>query len=140
MRVLAVDDDDNDLLLLDRAVKHSKLPIEFSTIRNPTEALPALKPPNRPGGFDFVFLDVRMHAIGGHELLASIRRRPELKELPIFMFSNSDQRSDIERARDLGADSYFVKPVDVNTLTELIKDLYGCWIRREVPACWPGIA
>ena len=139
MRILAVDDDDNDLVLLDRAIKRSKLPIDFSTIRNPTEALPALEPPNRPGGFDFILLDVRMNVIDGHELLAAIRRRPELTRLPILMFSNSDRRADIERARELGADSYFVKPVDINVLTELLKDLYGRWIRQEVPACWPDI-
>jgi CheY-like chemotaxis protein len=137
MRILAVDDDENELLLLQRAAKQSLLPIELRTVSNPADALGAIKRPDGAIGVDFVLLDIRMPAISGHELLATIKRKREFNHLPVFILSTSDQQSDIDRARKSGASSYFVKPVNINLLSELLKDLYGCWIRREVPAYWP---
>ena len=67
---------------------------------------------------DLIVLDMNMPEVSGLDMVEFLRRRPESRNLPIVMLSSETNDSMIDRALELGADSYITKPV---TLEELEK-------------------
>jgi two-component system response regulator len=72
-----------------------------------------------------VMLDLKMPKVNGHELLCGIRARPTMAELPIVVFSSSDEPRDIEEAKRCRATEFVQKPVEfgryVETITRVVK-------------------
>lgn len=58
---------------------------------------------------DIVLLDIVMPKIDGFNVLKTIKRNPELKEIPIVLLTNLSQKENVERGFELGADSYIIK-------------------------------
>jgi CheY-like chemotaxis protein len=65
---------------------------------------------------DLILLDVNMPEISGLDMIEFLRRRPQTQDLPIVMLSSEATESIIDRAMELGADSYITKPVSVEEL------------------------
>ena len=57
-------------------------------------------------GIACVLLDLKLPGKSGLEVLEWIRQQPRLKRLPVVLFTSSSQPSDVNRAYDLGANSY----------------------------------
>jgi CheY-like chemotaxis protein len=62
------------------------------------------------------------------EVLDWVRRQPALARLPAAILSSSNQQKDIDTARSLGADDYFVKPGNVVQLAELVQTFRDRWL------------
>lgn len=75
-----------------------------------------------------VLLDLNMPRKNGFEVLTWIRQQPELRRLRVYIMSASSRAEDIERAYDLGANSYMVKPGNLDGLMHLAKCLVG-WLK-----------
>jgi len=60
-------------------------------------------------------------------VLTWIRRHPGLRRLPVVILTSSKARADVDRAYDLGANSYLLKPVDFDALLELVTSLNLYW-------------
>ena len=58
---------------------------------------------------DIVLLDIVMPKIDGFSVLKTIKKNPELKEIPIVLLTNLSQKENVERGFELGADSYIIK-------------------------------
>lgn len=56
-----------------------------------------------------ILLDILLPKIGGFQVLESIKRKPELKSIPIIILSNLGQEADREKGIELGADDYIIK-------------------------------
>ena len=52
----------------------------------------------------------------------------EDRRLPVVVLTSSNQSLDINRAYDLGANSYLVKPAGFDSLLELVKNLDMYWL------------
>ncbi|MFN8388611.1 MAG: response regulator [Anaerolineales bacterium] len=65
---------------------------------------------------DLIILDVNMPEVSGLDMVEFLRRRPESKELPIIMLSSEADDATIDKAMELGADAYLLKPVTVEEL------------------------
>src|SRR5690606_21726940 len=72
--------------------------------------------------FQLILMDVMMPGIDGFAALAKIRRDPHLNQPAILMLSSIDRRTDITRARELGAAAYLVKPVLAGELRAAIAE------------------
>jgi CheY-like chemotaxis protein len=57
-----------------------------------------------------VLLDLNLPGIGGQEVLSQLKADPELRSLPVIIFSNSSRVQDVDRAYAGGANSYLFKP------------------------------
>lgn len=80
-----------------------------------------------------VLLDIKLPTISGLEVLAWIRKQPNLKRLPVIMFTSSLLAEDINQAYDLGANSYLTKPSDLDTLISLAKTIEHYWLHINTP-------
>ncbi|MGE0385262.1 MAG: EAL domain-containing protein [Gammaproteobacteria bacterium] len=69
---------------------------------------------------DLVLLDLRMPAMGGLDVLRTLRRRYPMAVLPVIMLTVSDDTPDVIRAYELGANDYMVKPGELPVLVARI--------------------
>jgi len=63
-----------------------------------------------------LLLDINMPEVSGLDMLEFLRRRKEWKELPIIMLSSEAADSMVDKAFQMGADSYLMKPVTIEEL------------------------
>jgi len=85
-----------------------------------------------------VLLDIKLPSISGFEVLAWIRSQPRFKRLPVIMLTSSLLPADINRAYDLGANSYLVKPPELDSLVTLAKTIDLYWVQTNTrPATSP---
>jgi len=135
LRLLHIDDDENDRFFLQRAVKTADVPIQIEVALDGERALTWLK--SAAALPDLILADIRMPRMSGLEFLEAVKKT-DRRDVPVVMFSNSVYQGDIERARELGAKAYCVKPAGMAELVEFAKRLYGSWARSELPCEWPG--
>ncbi len=72
-----------------------------------------------------LFLDVRLPRRSGFEVLQWLRRHPEFHGMHVIMLSGIEIDGDAERARQLGAEAYLVKPCNFQKLVEMLECLRG---------------
>jgi two-component system cell cycle response regulator len=105
-RVLVVDDDPMNRLLLRRALEREGLGVEVAVDGGEGwERLGA-------GGFDLVLLDIVMPVLDGFAVLARMRADPATRTLPVVVISGSDDRDGVIRCIEMGADDFLPKPFD----------------------------
>ncbi|MCS6243020.1 MAG: response regulator [Opitutus sp.] len=75
-----------------------------------------------------LLLDLNRLRKNGFDVLAWQQGQPELKRLPVYILSASSRPEDIERAYDLGAHAYLVKPCSLDSLALVAKQLFA-WIK-----------
>ena len=63
----------------------------------------------------------------GWEILQWIRQRPDFRRLPVIVFTGSNAAGDVDKAYELGANSYLVKPGGFDALLELMKTFEQYW-------------
>lgn len=114
LELLVAEDDEMDVILLSRAFKDTGLSHALTFVRDGQEAMDWLD--RRGTGSNgttlpaLTLLDLKMPRRDGLETLAWIRSHPSYRCMPVFIFSSSAHRDDIERAYSLGANAYLVKP------------------------------
>ena len=132
--VLVVDDSFNDSLLMRTVFERAGFvqPLRFAN--SGEEALRYLRGDGRYGDRKLfpipttVLLDLNMPGKNGFEVLSWIRQQPHLHRLGVYILSASSRPEDIQRAHDLGANSYLVKPGNLDGLMHLAKSLIG-WLK-----------
>lgn len=72
---------------------------------------------------DLVLLDLLMPKMNGFDYLRGVKSNPSLKNIPVIVLSNLGDKDDIEKAKGLGAEDYFIKSnTDLSTLFEKVKN------------------
>jgi len=74
---------------------------------------------------DLILLDVLMPGIDGHQTLRELKARDETRMIPVIMFTAKGQLEDVEKAHEMGAVDYIVKPFNPVTLMEKISKTLG---------------
>lgn len=132
--LLLVEDNEDDAILMKRAVRNSGLKAEVQLLTDGQKAIEYLD--GRNGYADrqtfpfptLVLLDLKLPKVSGFEVLAWIRSQPELRMLIVIVLTSSNQPSDITRAYELGANSYVLKPPQFQQLLELCRALDRYWL------------
>ena len=112
-QVWIVDDDEEMNQAIGLMLK--MLDCEVTSFHNARSAAKVLLTGKTP---QVLFLDINMPEVSGLDLLEFLRRRHEWKELPIIMLSSESADSTVDKALQMGADAYIMKPA---TLDELEK-------------------
>lgn len=123
LRILIVDDSDDDICLVRDAISRYDETIIIEAACDGESALHRLRTDGHsyPDALpDLVFLDVRMPRRDGLEVLQEIRSDPVLHKLPVLMLTSLSDREWVEEGFSLGANGYLTKPVDVAGLREAI--------------------
>jgi CheY-like chemotaxis protein len=127
MIILLAEDDPNDVFFLQRALAKAGINFPLHVVRNGQEALEYL------GGLgkfsdrgtyplpSLLLLDLKMPFVDGFEVLAWVRLQSPLKQLPVFMLTSSAEDRDRQKAAELGANGYFVKPPTREMVEEIVQ-------------------
>lgn len=132
--ILLADDDAEDRMLTSDAMKESRLVNDLRFVEDGEELLdylyhrgrysdPAAAP--RPG---LILLDLNMPKKDGREALREIKVDPDLRRIPIVVLTTSKAEEDIFRTYDLGANSFITKPVQFQSLVNLMREIGRYWI------------
>jgi DNA-binding response OmpR family regulator len=97
----------------------------FLTVRSAVHSLLTGKMP------DLIILDINLPEVSGLDMLEFLRRRPEWKNLPIVMLSSESADSIVDKALELGADSYVMKPVTIEELEKAMATSFSNHLNRE---------
>jgi CheY-like chemotaxis protein len=140
--ILLAEDEPNDVLLIQRAFQKAQLLNPIHVVSDGQEAIHYLRGDSHyadRGRFPLptlVLLDLKMPRLGGFDVIAWVRQQPGLKRLPLVVLTSSKDGPDINRAYELGANTYLVKPVEFDGLVEMMKNLSLYWfVMAEKPDC-----
>lgn len=115
-RVWIVDDDEE----MNRAIglMLKMLDCEVVAFQSARATAQTLLTGKRP---DLLVLDINMPEVSGLDLLEFLRRRKEWKDLPVIMLSSEASDTMVNRALQLGADSYLIKPITIEELEKAME-------------------
>ena len=130
-RILHVEDNPDDVLLVAMAFRKAAVAAKLDVATDGQKAIAALSNGATPPSC--VLLDVKLPSVSGLDVLGWIRQQPNLKRLPVIMLTSSLLAADINKAYDLGANSYLVKPPDLDSLIDLAKTIDLYWLRTNTP-------
>jgi CheY-like chemotaxis protein len=133
--ILIADDDPDDIFLLQRAFSKAGVNANLQFVSDGEEVIRYLRSSDQQKHPtpDLMLLDIKMPRIDGFSVLKWLRTQPGLKRLLVIVLSSSDSRLDINRAYDLGANSYLVKPFSNDDLIELVEYLQTYWLDMNFP-------
>lgn len=137
--ILMADDDDDDFLLTKKALQESKLLNTLVRVKDGEELLDYLygrgahaEHHERPG---VILLDLNMPRKDGREALREIKSDPDLRDIPVVIFTTSKAEEDIYRSYQLGSNSFITKPVTFENLITVMTTLGSYWFEIvELPA------
>src|SRR5437867_13449550 len=131
--ILLADDDPNDVLLIQRAFQKAGLPHILKVVSDGSDAIDYLSGRGEysdrqrfPLPF-LVLLDLKMPGTDGFDVLQWARAQPEFKRLLIVVLTSSNLQADVDRAYELGANSYLVKPVGFDETVNLVQRFQAYW-------------
>jgi CheY-like chemotaxis protein len=143
--ILIVEDDPNDVLLLQRAFQKAGLKNNLRTVRDGSQAIAYLSGHGMyadrakyPLPF-LVLLDLKMPGTDGFEVLQWARAEPDLKRLLIVVLTSSNLQTDVDRAYELGANSYLVKPVEFDEMASMVSRFEAYWTEMNRVPTTPRI-
>jgi len=138
--ILVVEDDPDDREMLARAFRKAKveIPLRFAVegdeavsilgeiTRNPSLASPIV-----------VLLDLKLPRRSGFEVLEWIKAQGSLRQVPVIVLTSSREKVDLERAYDLGANSYLVKPTRPDSLLRMVEQIHAYWMGLNESLAFP---
>lgn len=113
------DDDHDDCILFEDALRELPIPTLLTTIYN-GEQLMQLLTKNIHNLPDVLFLDLNMPRKNGFACLEEIKRNEELKQLPVIIFSTSFEQEVVNLLYKKGALFYIRKPADFSQLKKVL--------------------
>ena len=137
--ILLVEDEENDVFFMEMTLRKSGLLPALRVAEDGQEAINYL---SGQGEFAdrtrfplpaLVFLDLKLPHVMGMDVLKWIRERPALDTMVVIILTSSQQRSDIEKACALGANSFLVKPSNPAGLEEIVDLVKRYWLQLNQP-------
>lgn len=81
-----------------------------------------------------ILLDVNMPLVDGFEVLRAVKANLDFSQVPVVMLTSSAEQRDLSSSYELGANSYVVKPVDIDEFFTTVNRLGTYWL--EVNQSW----
>lgn len=141
VQILLIEDEESDVKLIRRALTKGGLLNTIRVVRDGQEALDyfllrgAYSDRTRNPLPTLVLLDLKLPKVSGFDVLKEIKTTERLKRIPVVVLTSSNDSQDIDRAYDLGANSYLVKPVQFSAFCEVAAKINLYWLLlNERPA------
>jgi CheY-like chemotaxis protein len=141
--ILVAEDNPDDAFLLKRAFVQAGINVRLDFVQDGEQAIHYLKGENGYADREahpfpvLLLLDLKMPRLDGFDVLEWLRQQPGgLKRLLVTVLTSSDQPSDVDRAYDLGANSYLIKPSVSESLVEIVLRIQNYWFKiNHSPDC-----
>ncbi len=130
LRILLVEDNEGDILLTTEALEGLHFEKEIDVARTGREAIDFL---SKAGTFinaptpDLVLLDINLPIKNGVEVLRFIRNQQGISDLPVIILTTSSSPNDKEAVRNLNANMFISKPLDMYEYEKIIDQISAFW-------------
>ena len=139
--ILVVEDNENDVLLIRRTLERSGIPNPRHFVKSGEEAinyLVGVGPYANRERFPFpelVLLDLKLVQMDGFEVLKWVRAHPHFKDLRVVVLTSSSSIRDVNKAYQLGANSFLVKPLELENIASFFATIWiQLWKANNTPA------
>ena len=132
--ILLAEDDENDIALLRLAIRRSSMSSFLHVVRDGEECIAYLEGVGKYANRNeyplpaLLLLDLNMPRKDGFEVLRWIRDHPDVNRLRVAVLTTSDHIYDVNRAYDLGANSFLVKTRQLEDFVAQIDAIQSYWI------------
>jgi two-component system response regulator len=130
--ILLVEDNPADVDLTRESLDEARVLCNLHVTRDGVEAMKFLR---KEGEYedvptpDLVLLDLNLPKKDGRDVLEECKSDEVLRRIPIVVLTSSQAEIDIQKAYDLHANSYVVKPVDLDQFVDIMESIGGFWLR-----------
>lgn len=131
IEILMVEDNPADIRLTKEAFKDAKMLNNLHVVNNGEDAMAFLR---RHGNYvntprpDLILLDLNLPKKDGREVLAEIKKDPDLKRIPVVILTTSDDEKDVLKAYNLHVNAYIKKPVDLEQFMRIVEAVEEFWL------------
>ena len=133
LNILLVEDDELDVMNVQRALETNGLNSPVTIAENGADALNKLRSGEVSRDRLLILLDVNMPRMNGIEFLRALRADPNLQSLVVVVLTTSDDERDKVEAHRLNVAGYILKPVTFKSFVECMKKIRQYWSLVEFP-------
>lgn len=137
INILLVEDDEVDVMNVQRAFKKNNITNPLHVANNGIEALFMLRgnggEPQVPRDRRLILLDLNMPKMNGIEFLRELRADPQLKLIPVIVLTTSNEDQDKVEAYHLNVAGYILKPVTFSNFVQAVATMNRYWTLSEMP-------
>ncbi len=136
LNILLVEDDEVDVMNVQRAFKKNNITNPLYVANNGLEALAILRGNSdllaMPRERRLILLDLNMPKMNGIEFLRELRVDAELKQIPVVVLTTSNEDKDKVEAYNLNVAGYILKPVTFSNFVQTMATLNKYWTLSEM--------
>ena len=132
--ILIIEDNRHDEVMILDALYEQNIHKNIRILRDGEEALDYFFSPQgclqkREGSYPrFVLLDLKLPKVGGLEVLRRLKSDERARNIPIVIFTSSDEAKDRNEGYRLGTNSYIVKPFDADAFSHCVSEIATYWL------------
>ncbi len=129
--ILLVEDSPGDADLAREALDGAKVRNNLHVVGDGEEAMAFLRRQGRhaqaprPG---MILLDLNLPKKDGREVLAEIKRDPDLKRIPVVVLTISKDEEDVLKSYNLHANCFITKPIDLSQFLKVVRSIEEFWL------------
>lgn len=126
IKIILIEDNMGDILLINEAINQSCYNCSVTSLTDGEKGIQYLDKLQQGAYMEppgLILLDINLPKISGKEILYFIKSNPQLKTIPVAIFSSSAYDKDINDAKSLNADYYFQKPADLTHYFQVIESI-----------------
>ncbi len=120
-KILLVDDDEDDQSFFLDALHTINKSLHCEVANNGLEAIAHLK--TTPPLPSLIFLDLNMPMMNGYDCLEQIKNQQDFKEIPVVIFTTSNNAKDRDRTKKLGAKTFLTKTSDLHQMRSQLNEI-----------------
>ena len=138
IHILLVEDDEVDVMNIQRAFKQNNIVNPLYMAGNGLEALAILRgkgkiEPVMPQARRLILLDLNMPRMNGIEFLRELRLDKILRSIPVIILTTSNEDRDKVEAYNLNVAGYILKPVTFSNFVEVMATVNRYWMMSQIP-------
>jgi len=130
IEILLVEDNPVDILMTRHALQEAKVFNKLHVAEDGEEATDFLYRKGKHASAprpDLILLDLNLPKKNGRELLAEVKRDPDLLDIPVIVLTTSQEEQDVTMCYQLHGNCFITKPVDMDQFTEVVRSIEGFW-------------
>lgn len=124
-KVLLIEDNDDDVLMVKRAFKKGRIGNNIFHVLNGEEGVEYF---NSNNDVELILLDLNMEVMNGFEFLQVRKENPVINQVPVVVLTSSSRKEDVEKAYLNGCNAYVEKPVDPKVFIDVIHTIEDFWL------------
>jgi two-component system response regulator len=126
--ILLVEDDPSEIAFAHEACELCGPSVQLVVVEDSVEALSWLSRNAQSCLPNLILLDLKLPKLSGLAVLRRLRMDAKTQDLPIIVFSEVCEQSDVLLSYQIGANSFVKKPADINQFQELLRELVSYWL------------